>query len=182
MWSKWVWVQSCLNLILYKRIVQIKVFTCFVEFCFWCLLITAQTMTLISLRLPSNHRKGRSALKPRKHQSPSTCPTENVWVSASTGPTTAARVRTDGAARHAAHALYLWLLSARTASISRGRPCSSSHVNAAMTVATSMKWPFLHSIGCMEIHTSSQTRNEKVFFIILIWWGQLSWRRKMLQD
>lgn len=123
-------------------------------------LITAQTVTLMSLLLPSNHRKGRSAPKPRKPWSPSTCPTVNVWVSASTGPTTAACVRTDGAARHAAHALYPWPLSARTASVSRGRPCSFSHVNAAMTAATSMKWLSLHSTGCTEIHTSSQTSTE----------------------
>lgn len=127
-------------------------------------LITAQTVTLISLLLPSNHRKGRSAPKPRKPWSPSTCPTVNVWVSASTGPTTAACVRTDGAARHAAHALYPWPLSARTASVSRGRPCSSSRVNAAMTAATSMKWLSLHSTGCMEIHTSSQTSTEDFDF------------------
>lgn len=140
-------------------------------------------MTLISLLLPSNHREGRSALKPRKHQRPSTCLTENVWASVSTGPTTAEYVRMDGAAPHVAHALYWWLLSARTVSVSRGRPCSSSHVNAAMTVATSMKWPSPHSTGCMEIHTSSQTSTEKFYFIIiLIHWGQLSWRRKMLWD
>ncbi len=118
-------------------------------------------MTFNSSLLPSNHRKGRSALQPRKPQSPSACPMETVWASASTGLTTVVCVRTDGAARHAAHALYPWPLSAQTASVSRDQSCSSSHVNAATTAATSMKWPFLHSTGCTEIHTSSQTSTEE---------------------
>lgn len=180
-------MQSHINLILYERTGQIIVKISdivLLVFMNFGQLITAQTVTLISLLLPSNHRKGRSAPKPRKPWSPSTCPTVNVWVSASTGPTTAACVRTDGAARHAAHALYLWPLSARTASVSRGRLCSSSRVNAAMTAATSMKWLSLHSTGCMEIHTSSQTSTEDddFLFLILIRWGQLSWWRKTLQD
>lgn len=94
----------------------------------------------------------------------------NVWASASTGPTTAACVRMDGAARHAAPAPCLWPLRARMVSGFRGCPCWSSHVNAAVIAATLMKWPSLLSTGCTEILTSSQTRIElRVFFYFLAW-------------
>lgn len=114
----------------------------------------------IILMFLSNHRKGRSAPRPRKPQSPSACLMESVWVCASTGPTTAVCVQMNGAARQDAHAPYLWPSLARTASVSRGQPCSFSHVNAVMTAATSMKWPFLHSTGCTETHTSSLTSTD----------------------
>jgi len=121
-------------------------------------------MTCIVL-LWSNHRRGRSAPRPRKPQSPSACPTENVRASGSTGPTTVACVRTDGAARRGACAPCPWPLSARTASASRGRPCSSSRVNAATIAATSTKWPSPHSNGCTGTCTSSQTSTEEDFVL-----------------
>lgn len=139
------------------------------------------------LLLSLNCRKGRSAPQHTKPQSPSACPTVNAWVSVSTGPTTAVCVQMAGAARPAAPAPYPWPLFARMASASRSQPCSSSHVNAGMTVAISMKRPSHHSTGCMETHTNSLTSRGEIFFFYWLFFevdlnDSASWRRKTFQD
>lgn len=102
-------------------------------------LLNLVTHCLQNLSFLSVHRGERSVLQPKKHQDQCTCIMENVWASASTGPIIVVYVKMDVAAHLEEHAQYLSLLSVLTVSTFKSQLCLYSLVNAATTVAISMK-------------------------------------------